>query len=224
MTSQLSVGIEILDDGYGAYQRPGGDRSSRGVAVLADRLESAGVHYWVLGSGPGELGSSTGVSLDPSLVATVAARHSTNLGLVVAAAAHRDHPYNLARRLLSVDHAAQGRVGWFALDADRRIALNAVADTWTGAGLSAAHTAEAVGAVRTLWRTWPLESVVGDLAAGVFADTSLIRRADVRGRYSIAGPLNVPGSVQGDLPVWQHADPDNPDATRGGRCGRRRRR
>lgn len=205
MNSALSLGIEIVGDGLG----PDSDGFARGVAGLARRLEAAGVHYWVLGADrdkPAAPADSPNISLDPSLLATVAARHSTDLGLVVAASAHRDHPYNLARRLLSVDHAARGRVGWFALDDDRRIGLDAAADVWTGGVLGPPHTAEAITAVRTLWRTWPLESIVGDLGSGVFADTSLIRRADIESsNYSITGPLNVPGSVQGDLPVWQHA-------------------
>jgi Luciferase-like monooxygenase len=202
----LSVGIEILGDGIGEHP-PG-----RGIAGLARRLESAGVHYWVVGAGRGESAAGRTAALDPSLVATVAARHSTELGLVLAASAHRDHPYNLARRLLSVDHASRGRVGWFALDADRRIGLNATVDTWTGATLGPSHTAEAITAVRTLWRTWPYASVIGDRVTGVFADTAQIRRADVPGTYRITGPLNVPGSLQGDLPVWRQAGPAPADA------------
>ncbi|MEZ0364147.1 luciferase [Mycobacterium sp. pUA109] len=206
MPVALSVGVEITGDGIG-------NRSdARGIAGLARRLESAGVHYWVLGADRGEPPGGATPSLDPSLVATVAARHSTELGLVIAAAAHRDHPYNLARRLLSVDHAARGRVGWFALDADRHIGLNAAVDTWTGADLGPDHTAAAVAAVRTLWRTWPLTSLVGDRETGVFADTAQIRHADIHGTYSITGPLNVPGSLQGDLPVWQQAGPAARDA------------
>lgn len=198
MPAALSFGIEIVGDGVGEY-RP---------KELAARLDDAGVSYWVIGAGRDDVTERAAVSLDASLIATVAARHSADLGLVIAAAAHRDHPYNLARRLLSVDHAAHGRVGWFALDADRRIALNAVADTWTGTALDAGHTANAVAAVRALWRTWPLESVVGDVATGVFADTTQIRRADVTHGYSITGPMNVPGSIQGDLPVWRQAGTD----------------
>jgi alkanesulfonate monooxygenase SsuD/methylene tetrahydromethanopterin reductase-like flavin-dependent oxidoreductase (luciferase family) len=200
----MSVGIEITD---------GGSWSRADIAAVTQQLERAGVHYWVLGADRGDPVADSRESLDPSLVATVAARHSTELGLVIAAAAHRDHPYNLARRLLSVDHAAQGRVGWLALDGDHRIGLDTTVDAWTGGALDAGHTAEAVAAVRTLWRTWPLDSVLGDRATGVFTDASRIRRADVRGGgYSIAGPLNLPGSTQGDLPVWQHAGPAVRDA------------
>ncbi|WAJ47191.1 LLM class flavin-dependent oxidoreductase [Mycobacterium sp. Aquia_216] len=202
----LSVGIEIPGDAIGESS-PG-----PGIAGLARRLESAGVHYWVVGAGRGEPAAGGKTSLDPSLVATVAARHSTDLGLVVAASAHRDHPYNLARRLLSVDHASRGRLGWFALDADRRIELNASVDTWTGSVLGPTHTAEAIAAVRTLWRTWPYASVVGDRVTGLFADAAQIRHADVRGTYRITGPLNVPGSLQGDLPVWQQAGPATGEA------------
>ncbi|MGA5462154.1 luciferase [Mycobacterium sp. NPDC050041] len=199
----LSVGVEITGDGHDSVAE---------IFSLATRLENAGVHYWVIGADRGEPSGASRASSDPSIVATVAARHSTSLGLVVAAAAHRDHPYNLARRLLSVDHAARGRVGWLALDADHRIGLDAGYDTWTSAVLDPAHTAEAVAAVRTLWRTWPRESVHGNRDTGVFADTSQIRRADVDGVYSIAGPLNLPGSIQGDLPVWQHDGPTVRDA------------
>ncbi|MDO3635156.1 LLM class oxidoreductase, partial [Mycolicibacterium arseniciresistens] len=199
----LSVGVEIVGDEY---------QSARAIGSLTATLERSGVHYLVIGAERGEPGYLPATSLDPSVVATVAARHSTEIGVVVAAAAHRDHPYNLARRLLSVDHAARGRVGWLALDTDRRIGLDAQSDTWTGARLDPAHTAEAVAAVRALWRTWPLGSVLGDRETGVFTDTSQIRHADVDGVYSIAGPMNVPGSLQGDLPVWQHDSPAVRDA------------
>ncbi|OLO98738.1 luciferase [Mycolicibacterium porcinum] len=196
----LTVGIEVTGDGLSVL-----DAGVAGIAGLAGRLEAAGVSYWVIGAGRGEGNDVTVEGLDPSLLATVAARHTSRLGLVVAAAAHRDHPYNLARRLVSVDHAAHGRVGWLALDFDHSIALNANTDTWTGGDLDPAHTEDAIVAVRALWRTWPLDSVVGDLDTGVFADVSRIRRADVHNAYDIAGPLNVPGSVQGDLPVWRQA-------------------
>lgn len=204
MAISLSIGVEVIGDGIGS---DGGERSTRGIAGMARRLESAGVSYWVIGAGRAEVSAGHPASLDPCIVATVAARHSSDLGIVVAAAAHRDHPYNLARRLVSVDHAAHGRVGWLALDYDHPSALNSPTDTWTGAELDAAHTSDAVAAVRTLWRTWPLESIVGDLGSGVFADARLIRRADVSRGYAISGPLNVPGSIQGDLPIWRTAEP-----------------
>ncbi|CRZ14781.1 LLM class flavin-dependent oxidoreductase [Mycolicibacterium neworleansense] len=200
MGASLTVGVELTGDGLGRL-----DAGVAGIAGLAGSLETAGVSYWVIGADRGETNDVTVEGLDPSLLATIAARHTSRLGLVVAAAAHRDHPYNLARRLVSVDHAAHGRVGWLALDFDHSIALNASTDTWTGADLDAAHTDDAVDAVRALWRTWPLDSVVGDLDTGVFSDVSRIRRADVHNAYDIAGPLNVPGSVQGDLPVWRQA-------------------
>lgn len=208
VTVPLSVGIELAGDGVA--EEFFAASPVRGVAGLAGRLESAGVHYWVIGADRAE--SSSGAALEPTVLATVAARHSTDLGLVVAAAAHRDHPYNLARRLISVDHAARGRVGWLALDADRRVGLDSPdTDTWTGTALDAEHTTDAVHAVQTLWQTWPLESVVGDHATGTFADHTRIRYADLDGTYAITGPLNVPGSVQTAPPVWRTAVDDHAD-------------
>ncbi|MBZ4620466.1 luciferase, partial [Mycobacterium avium subsp. hominissuis] len=81
MAVALSVGIELAGDGIG-------ERSpASGIAGLAHRLESAGVHYWVIGADRAEPPAAP--SLDASVIATVAARHSSHLGLVVAAAPHR---------------------------------------------------------------------------------------------------------------------------------------
>ncbi|WP_124706961.1 LLM class oxidoreductase [Gordonia insulae] len=205
------IGVSISDGELAALSGPE-------IAGLARRLDGV-VDYWLIGAdrgaphageshageshaGESHAGESGPATVDPTVVATFAARHTTDLGYVVAAAAHRDHPYNLARRLLSLDHATGGRAGWFAADADTAVALGTDADAWTSSPLGAEHTAAAIDAVRTLWRAWPLASVVADVNTGVFVDTDLVRAADIAGHFAIAGPLPLPGSIQHDLPVF----------------------
>jgi hypothetical protein len=93
------------------------------------------------------------------------------------------HPYNLARRIASLEQLSRGRIAWVH-------------------GLDTAKERERdyVRVVQQLWRSWPLETLAADASAPHFADTDLIRRIGAVGAYEVAGPLNVPSSPQ-YLPV-----------------------
>lgn len=94
-----------------------------------------------------------------------------------------DAPYNAARRLLSLDHLSLGRGG----------AL------FAGAGEPLARTVERIRVIRELWNSWPRESLVADVARGVFAETDGIRRIEHTGEhFSVLGSLNSPTSLQGE--------------------------
>lgn len=134
------------------------------------------------------------VGVDPTIAAVTLAHHTNRVGLVIAAVAQRDHPYNLARRLASIDHASGGRAGLLIGVEDHR----AVAGSpWTRAHPAAA-AADAVTAIRALWRSFPVEAIVGDRASGVYAESHRIVAIDHRGAFEVAGPLQVPSTPQ----VW----------------------
>lgn len=92
------------------------------------------------------------------------------------------HPYDLARRIATLDQLSGGRVAWF---------LRGDPDS---------DLTELVTVVQQLWRSWPRETIANDGSAPAFAETATITRINATGRYRIAGPLNVPSSPQG-LPV-----------------------
>ena len=94
-----------------------------------------------------------------------------------------DSPYNAARRLLGLDHLSLGRGG--ALFAN--------------AGEPLTRTVERIRVIRELWNSWPRESLVADVARGVFAETDGIRRIEHTGEhFSVLGSLNSPTSLQGE--------------------------
>ncbi|MFW0785313.1 LLM class flavin-dependent oxidoreductase [Gordonia sp. CPCC 206044] len=183
-----SIGVAIRDSEVAALD-------ARGIASVASRLDGV-VDYWVLGS------QRSAPAVDPTVVTAIAARYTARLGYVVAASVHRDHPYNLARRLLSLDHATRGQLGWLATDSDPAIGFGTTGDSWTDHRLGPDHTSAAIGAVRALWRSWPLDSVVADRKRGIFVDTERVTAADVDDRYRIAGPLPLPGPRQSAIPVF----------------------
>ncbi|MFF1831400.1 hypothetical protein [Paenarthrobacter sp. NPDC058040] len=114
---------------------------------------------------------------------------------------YRDHPYNAARRFLSLDHLSGGRTGVF----------------FRSGGAGAVATAERISVIRGLWNSWPLESLVADTSSGVYAHTDGIRRVEHSGPvYRVGGALNTPSSPQGEpVSLWQVETADELEAAQG---------
>lgn len=136
---------------------------------------------------------------DPVTIAV--ARHALfpRWGFLAVAAPTRDHPYNLARRILSVHHLTGGRVGLALADDDAGLPLDDGALPWVpGLAPQASVTADAAAAIRELWNSWPAGSIVGDRVSGQYAELGGIRRIEARGVYRIDGPLGTPASALGE--------------------------
>ncbi|TQC45092.1 LLM class flavin-dependent oxidoreductase [Rhodococcus sp. WS4] len=163
-------------------------------------VDESGIDFLVLGGDRPDEKEPDRTTLDATVAATVLARQTTSVGLVVAAAAVRDHPFNLARRLGSLDHGSRGRVGWLVGRADH------TTGPWTNADPVDAAV-DAVSVVRKLWESWPGDSIVDDAERGVFAESERIVYIDHAGTYSVSGPLNVPEPSQRKPPVfWRPAN------------------
>lgn len=136
--------------------------------------------------------------VDPSIVAAALAAEDAG-PLLVAAAARYEFPYNLARRVLSLDHLSRGTSGLVT-------GLQSRGEESPGDD-DARAAADVAVAVTKLWQSWPKESIVGDKETGVLVDAGRISRIDHTGAVDIAGPLSVPTSPQ-DTPVlcWYAAD------------------
>jgi len=174
-----------------AVARPGG------IARLADRIRASGAVAVAIGTDRFDAERGRGHRLDPTTAALALGRALPTHGLLVAAAPTREHPYNVARRVLSLDHVLDARVGLVVGVRDHGLPA-------TGEQHDPAEFAEVV---RGLWRTWPLDSIIGDREAGRFADTTRIHPLDHDGGlggYQVRGPLTTPSSRQGEpvLAVW----------------------
>ncbi|AHH17824.1 luciferase-like domain-containing protein [Nocardia nova SH22a] len=169
------------------------ERGGPGPSEFGALLDSSGIDFVILRPDSGT------TRFDPSIAATVLARHTRTVGLVVAAAPLRDHPYNLARRLGSIDHVSRGRAGWLVLLGDP--AAGDGHSVWTSAPRGDVP-ADAVRAIRELWESWPPDAVVDDRERGVFTDSARIRYIDHAGAHSISGPLNIPEPPQVKLPIF----------------------
>ncbi|MFD5177932.1 LLM class flavin-dependent oxidoreductase [Nocardia sp. NPDC058379] len=138
-------------------------------------------------------------TLDPILLTSALAVSTERIGLIPTATTSLNLPYNLARRILSLDHVSGGRAGWnvvttFEPNAARNFGIRELperAERYRRAG-------EYVGLTEKLWDSWESDALIGDQDAGVFADPDRVHAVDHRGEfYSVAGPLNVLRSPQG---------------------------
>ncbi len=114
--------------------------------------------------------------------------------LIITAGTSRNAPYNLARRIQSLNRITGGRVGLF-LRADGLDPVTAgAAAHGTGAAAGPARLLdEYVEVLRRLWQSFPEEALIGDREAGRFADPRSLVPASFSGEaYSVAGSLNVP--------------------------------
>ncbi len=131
----------------------------------------------------GDPGRRPAGKLEPTVLLTALAGVTEHIGLIGTASTSYNEPYNLARRLASLDHVSGGRAGWNIVttagaDAARNFGLDDVpphADRYERA-------AEFVEVATKLWDSWDDDAVVADKEAGVHADAAKVRPIGHRGR------------------------------------------
>ena len=137
--------------------------------------------------------------LEPLTLLTALSQHTSRIGLIATVSSTYNEPYNLARRLASVDHVSGGRAGW-------NIVTSAGADEAANFGLDDRpdHAAryeradEFLDVAKALWDSWESEAVLADKASGRYADPARLHAIDHAGsHFKVAGPLNVERPPQG---------------------------
>ncbi len=169
------------------------------------RLDAADLAFVVFGYGKFDPQPTDHAPVfDPSTVVSFLARNLVGTGLLQAYAPHRDHPYNIARRVASADQITHGRGGIVIGFADHTVGDpnrdGAAWDLGRSVGLDPATVAEATEVLTKLWQSWPVDAIIADRASKRYVDTSVIRALDHDARYRVDGALTTPSSEQG-LPV-----------------------
>jgi FMN-dependent oxidoreductase (nitrilotriacetate monooxygenase family) len=144
-------------------------------------------------------------AMDPTIVLAAVASVTKHVGLVATASTTYNEPYNLARRLSTLDHLSHGRASW-------NIVTTFIPDVAANFGTNQLpnhddryeRAEEFVDVVTRLWDSWEDEALVGDKASGQFADAGHIHAIDHHGaHYSVRGPLTLPRSPQGRPVLYQ---------------------
>jgi FMN-dependent oxidoreductase (nitrilotriacetate monooxygenase family) len=122
--------------------------------------------------------------IDPSLLIPAMAHATTHLGFGVTCNLAYEPPYLFARRMSSLDHLTNGRIGW-------NIVTGYLDSAARGMGFDTqmAHddrydlADEYMQAVYALWEgSWEDDAVLCDRAAGIYADPARVHRVRHQGR------------------------------------------
>jgi FMN-dependent oxidoreductase (nitrilotriacetate monooxygenase family) len=127
---------------------------------------------------------------DPLALVPLMAHATRHLGFGVTAALTYEHPYTFARRMSTLDHLTEGRVGWnivtgYLDSAARNLGL----DRQLGHDARYDLADEYLEVVYKLWeKSWSDTAVLRDKASGVYADPAQVRNVKHQGRhYSVPG-------------------------------------
>src|ERR1700712_1754500 len=143
--------------------------------------------------------------LEPLTLLSAVATHTTNIGLVATASSTYNSPFNLARRLSSLDHISNGRAGWNVVTSfDSQVSKNFGLDEHLDYATRYARALEFVEVARALWDSYEDGAFPADVANGVFLDpTKLHPLNHVGEHFKVAGPLNLSRSPQGQPVIFQ---------------------
>src|SRR5689334_5610144 len=169
---------------------------------LAQLAEDAKFDSLFLADGPSLTGSGAcrpPGQLEPLTLLTALSQHPSRIGLIATVSSTYNEPYNLVRRLASVDHVSGGRAGWnIVTSATPEEAANFGLENRLDHASRYVRADEFLNVAKALWDSWEHEAYLGDKASGRYADVARLHAISHRGEhFKVAGPLNVERPPQG---------------------------
>jgi FMN-dependent oxidoreductase (nitrilotriacetate monooxygenase family) len=146
--------------------------------------------------------------LEPMTLLAALAVSTQYLGLVATMTTSYNDPFNLARRLASLELISGGRAGWNVVTSGDAGAAGNFSrdehydyDTRYGRGL------EFVRVAQGLWDSYEQDAFPRDRSTRAFLDPSRLHALNHKGEhFQVAGPLNISRSPQGQPVIFQAGD------------------
>lgn len=198
------LGPESLEAGADASRLPV-------LAGAARQLEHAGFTALILPNenGPGAVRAGRPfLPCEPFTACGALAASTRTIGLVAAVPASTGEPYNVARRLASLDHISRGRMGWNLTQAVDGSSEQYGDHSRPPRPEISERACEFTGVVEALWDSWSSEAIIvrSGGASGVDGKGNLSISHE-GAFYKVKGPLDVPRPPQGHPVCFQQVKP-----------------
>ncbi len=142
---------------------------------------------------------STVVHFEPLGLLGVLSTVTKHIGLVCTASTTYNQPYDLARRMATLDHMSGGRAGWNLITSQMPSeAHNFGYDAPLSNEDRYARAREFLEVSLKLWDSWEDDAFPRNKSTGSYLDTAKMHRVEHRGRFfQVRGPLNISRMPQG---------------------------
>jgi len=146
--------------------------------------------------------------LEPMTLLSALAVSTTHLGLVATMTTSYNDPFNLARRLASLELISGGRSGWNVVTSgDAGAAANFSRDEHFDYDTRYGRGLEFVRVCQGLWDSYEADAFPRDRATRSFLDPTRQHALNHKGEhFQVAGPLNISRSPQGQPVIFQAGD------------------
>ncbi|WP_313607010.1 NtaA/DmoA family FMN-dependent monooxygenase [Rhizobium sp.] len=143
--------------------------------------------------------------LEPLTLLSGIATRTTHIGLVGTLTTSYNEPYNVARRLASLDLISRGRAGWNVVTSgDAGTAGNYGRDEHYDYDTRYGRALEHVEVSRGLWKSYRDGAFVRNRQTAEFLDKSKLHPLNHVGEhFRVVGPLNIERSPQGEPVIFQ---------------------
>jgi len=148
--------------------------------------------------------------LEPLTLLSALAVSTSKIGLVGTLTTSYWEPYNVARQFGSLDHISKGRAGWNVVTTGLEgAARNYGREEHFAHKDRYARALEFVEVVQGLWDSYEDDAFPRDKQSGLFLDKAKQHPLNHRGaHFSVAGPLALSRSRQGQPVIFQAGDSD----------------
>jgi alkanesulfonate monooxygenase len=181
------------------------ERGKFDALFIADVL---GVYDVYGGNVDAALGEATQVPLnDPVLLIPPMARATRNLGFGVTCTLSFEPPYPFARRMSTLDHLTDGRIGWNIVTGYLNSAARGVGmDAQTGHDLRYRIGDEYMEVMYKLWEgSWEDDAVVRDRTSGIFTRPDKVHKVVHEGEYYRVNAIHLSEPSPQRTPVLYQA-------------------
>jgi FMN-dependent oxidoreductase (nitrilotriacetate monooxygenase family) len=130
-------------------------------------------------------------SNDPSVLLSALAVSTEHIGLSFTSSILQSHPFDFARKVSTLDHISNGRIGWNVVTSTlENAARNFGFDRLVEHDERYAWAQEYMDVVYKLWEgSWDDDALIKDKVRGIYADYTKIHKINHRGeRYQVEGP------------------------------------
>ena len=148
--------------------------------------------------------------LEPLTLLSAVAVSTSRIGLAGTLTTSFWEPYNVARQFASLDLISKGRAAWNVVTTGLEgAARNYGREEHFDHALRYARAKEFVAVVQGLWDSYEDDAFPRDKAAGIFLDKTKQHVLNHKGEFfTVAGPLNIQRSPQGQPVIFQAGDSD----------------